>query len=89
MPVLIDNYFRTDWRTRTHSCEACEWQGDSRAMALEPSAEQSEYSCPQCEDILLIVQHPDLAQVQAAAAAGNAEAAEQLALLQEFQDSRH
>lgn len=89
MPLLIDNYFQNGWRHQRLTCDACEWQGDSRAMALEPDAEQSEYSCPQCEDILLIVQHPDLAQVQAAAAAGNAEAIEQLALLQEFQHSRH
>ncbi|MGW8127859.1 MAG: hypothetical protein ACWGG5_05985 [Stenotrophomonas sp.] len=50
-------------------------------MELELHDEQSEYACPQCEFPLLVVLHPDLAQVQAAAAAGNAEAAEQLAIL--------
>ena len=50
-------------------------------MEMELHDEQSQYSCPQCEFPLLIVQHPDLAAVQAAAAAGNAEAQQQLDIL--------
>ena len=39
-------------------------------------------ACP-CGNLLLIVSHPDLAQVQRAAAAGNAEAVAQLAIVEE------
>jgi hypothetical protein len=84
MPELVGDYFQPGWRTRTLECGACEWRGDSRAMTLEPHAEQSEYLCPQCEDILLVVRHPDLAQVRAAADAGHPEAIEQLALLEDY-----
>jgi hypothetical protein len=79
MPELVGDYFQPGWRTRTLECGACEWRGDSGAMTLEPHAEQSEYLCPQCEDILLVVRHPDLAQVRAAADAGHPEAMEQRA----------
>jgi hypothetical protein len=84
MPELVGDYFQPGWRTRSIECTACEWRGDSRAMTLEPHAEQSEYLCPQCEDILLVVRHPDIEQVRAAAADGHPEAVEQLTLLQEY-----
>ncbi len=88
MPHLIDNYFSPGWRDRRLACGACEWEGDSRAMTLEPHRDQSEYACPQCEDILLVVSHPDLDQVRAAAAAGNAEAQQQMELLEAFERSK-
>ena len=88
MTRMIDNYFST-WRDQRHACPACEWEGDSAGMSLEPHREQSEYSCPQCECLLLVVSHPELAQVQAAAAAGHAEAIEQLALLEAFASRGH
>ena len=50
-------------------------------MEMELHDEQTEYSCPQCELPLLVVPHPNLQQVQAAAAAGNEEAQQQLAIL--------
>ena len=84
VPLLIDDYFQPGWRLRAVTCAACEWEGDSRAMTLEPHEDLSEYLCPRCEDIVLVVRHPDLAQVQAAAAAGHPEAIEQLALMQEY-----
>lgn len=87
MTLNIDNYFSA-WRDAPHTCAACEWQGSSVQMELEPHREQSEYSCPQCECLLLVVAHPDLAQVQTAAAAGHPEAVEQLALLDAFTASR-
>lgn len=84
MTVLIDNYFAAGWRQASHACAACGWSGPVAALELEPHREQSEYSCPQCECLLLVVAHPDLAQVRAAAAAGHPEAIEQLALLEAF-----
>lgn len=86
MSRLIDDYFQPGWRTREVECAACGWRGDSRAMALQPHEDFSEYQCPRCEDIVLVVRHPDLEQVRAAAAAGHPEAREQLALLQEYLD---
>ncbi|WP_024868174.1 hypothetical protein [Pseudoxanthomonas suwonensis] len=84
MTVLVENYFQVDWRSRTIECEACEWRGDSRQMSLEPHEDLSEYLCPRCEDILLVVRHPDMDQVRAAAAAGHPEALEQLALVEDY-----
>ena len=81
MTTTITDYYQPGWRDQPHTCPACGWQGGSRQMELELHDEQSEYACPQCEFRLLVVLHPDLAQVQAAAAAGNAEAGEQLAIL--------
>ncbi len=81
MTTTLSDYYQPGWRDHRHTCPACEWQGSSRQMELELHDEQSEYTCPQCEFPLLVVLHPDLPQVQAAAAAGNAEAAGQLAIL--------
>jgi predicted RNA-binding Zn-ribbon protein involved in translation (DUF1610 family) len=84
MAELVANFYEPGWRSRRYECDACQWRGDSRQMSLEPHEDQSEYSCPQCEDILIIVRHPSLDQVQEAAAQGHPEAVEQLALLEEY-----
>ena len=84
MAELVDDYFQPGWRSRRVECAACEWRGDSRGMSLQPHEDLSEYLCPQCEDILLVVRHPDIGQVRAAAAAGHPEALEQLALVEEY-----
>ena len=84
MTVLIDDFFAAGWRQAIHTCAACEWSGPLEALELEPHREQSEYSCPHCECLVLVVAHPDLARVQAAAAAGHPGAIEQLALLEAF-----
>ncbi|WP_374013508.1 hypothetical protein [Pseudoxanthomonas koreensis] len=88
MPELIEDYFRPGWRSRPLTCEACEWNGDSTQMTLEPHEDLSEYLCPRCEDIMLVVRHPDLAQVRAAAAAGHPEALEQLALVDAYRQHK-
>ena len=81
MTTTLTDYYQPHWREQRHICPACDWQGDSRQMEMELHDEQTESACPQCEFPLLVVLHPNLAQVQAAAAAGNAEAQEQLAIL--------
>ena len=81
MTTTINDYYQPGWRSQQHTCPACDWQGDSRQMEMELHDEQSEYTCPHCEFLLLVVLHPDLVQIQAAAAAGNAEAREQLEIL--------
>ena len=82
MAELIPDYFTAGWRERILPCP-CGWQGDSRAMAMELHDAVTDYACPQCGNLLLIVSHPTLEQVRAAAAAGNAEAASQLAIIEE------
>lgn len=88
MITTIENYYAPLWREHEHTCAACDWQGKAAAMAMDAHREQSEYSCPHCECLLLVVVHPDLAQVQDAAAAGHPEALEQLALLDAFHAHR-
>lgn len=82
MIVTIHNYYQPGWRDQQHTCDACDWQGTSRGMEMELHDEQTEYSCPQCECPVLVVQHPTLEDVKAAAAAGNEEAQQQLAILE-------
>jgi hypothetical protein len=52
-------------------------------MRMELHEEVTDYACPACECTLLIVSHPDLDQVRQAAANGNTEAQQQLALVEE------
>ncbi len=61
----------------------CGWEGDSRGMAMELHDAVTDYACPACGNLLLIVSHPDLAQVRRAAAAGHPEAIDQLAIVEE------
>lgn len=84
MATTVDNYFQPGWREQQHTCAACEWKGDSRGMVMELAEDVTEYDCPVCENPLLIVVHPDMEQVQAAAAAGNPEAQEHLDILASF-----
>jgi len=79
MAVTLDNYFVPGWRDATYTCAACEWQGSARQMPMELHEDQ--FDCPQCENPILLVVHPSLAQVQAAAAEGHPEAIEQLDIL--------
>jgi len=81
MAVTLDNYFTAGWRDQLHTCPACEWQGTSREMSMELHEDEAEFDCPQCENPILLVVHPSLAQVQAAAAEGHPEAIEQLEIL--------
>lgn len=82
MAELIRNYFMPRWRTDRIGC-ACGWEGDSAAMRMELHDEVTDYACPACENTLLIVSHPNMEQVQQAAAEGNVEARQQLALVEE------
>ncbi|MEL1263644.1 hypothetical protein [Pseudoxanthomonas putridarboris] len=82
MAELVPDYFSAGWRTRALACP-CGWEGDSRGMAMELHDQVTDYACPQCGNLLLIVTHPTLAQVRQAAAEGQAEAIEQLAIVEE------
>ncbi|WP_421588726.1 hypothetical protein [Stenotrophomonas maltophilia] len=48
---------------------------------MELHEDEAQFDCPQCENPILLVVHPSLAQVQAAAAEGHPEAIEQLDIL--------
>jgi len=88
--TVVQDYFAPEWRSLPLDC-ACGWGGHTGLMQMQPTAEASTYACPQCSFELLVVVHPDLAQVRQAAARGHGEAIEQLALLEEaraFLDAR-
>ncbi len=82
MADIIRNYFTPGWRSDRLSC-ICGWEGTSANMQMELHEEVTDYACPACENTLLIVSHPDMQQVQQAAASGNVEAQQQLALVEE------
>ena len=82
MAEIIRNYFIPGWRTDHLHC-VCGWEGSSASMAMELHEEVTDYACPACENTLLIVSHPNMEQVQQAAAEGNLEAQQQLALVEE------
>lgn len=82
MARIVRDYFVADWRSDALIC-VCGWEGDSAGMVMELHDEVTDYACPVCEATLLIVSHPDLEQVRDAAARGNAEAQQQLALVEE------
>ena len=82
MAEIVHDYFTPDWRTRGFSC-ACGWQGNSQDMVMDLHDDVTDYACPACENTLLIVSHPDMAQVRQAAIDGNPEALQQLALVEE------
>ena len=82
MAEIIRNYFTPGWRSDRLSC-ICGWEGTSANMQMELHEEVTDYACPACENTLLIVSHPDMQQVQQAAASGNVEAQLQLALVEE------
>lgn len=81
MALTLDNYFAAGWRDQPHTCPACEWKGTARQMSMELHEDEAEFDCPVCENPILLVVHPSLAQVQAAAADGHPEAIEQLEIL--------
>lgn len=82
MAEILHDYFTSGWRSRVLDC-ACGWQGDTKSMAMELHDEVTDYACPQCANLLLIVTHPSLEQVRQAAADGNEEAQQQLAIVEE------
>ncbi|WP_296278413.1 hypothetical protein [Pseudoxanthomonas sp.] len=82
MAELVPDYFSAGWRGRSLACP-CDWAGDSRAMAMELHDAVTDYACPQCGNLLLIVSHPSLEQVRAAAAEGNEEARTHLGIIEE------
>ncbi len=81
MAELLRDYFTGGWRERVLEC-ACGWRGDSRAMVMDLHDEVTDYACPQCANLLLIVNHPGLEDVRRAAEAGHPEAREHWAILQ-------
>ena len=86
MAQVVDNAYAPGWRDADTACEACGWHGSVAAMRMEPDRDATDYACPGCGNLLLIVAHPTLEQVRTAAASGDVDAAEQLALLAQFAD---
>lgn len=82
MSGLIQPYFTPDWRQRVIDC-ACGWQGASADMVMDLQEEVTDFACPRCESLLLIIPHPSLDEVRQAAADGHEEASQQLAIIEE------
>ncbi len=80
--LVVDDYFSDGWKNLPLDCD-CGWTGHPGLMRMQVDADASTYACPQCSAELLVVLHPDLKQVQRAAAGGKIAAIEQLDLLEE------
>ncbi|MFO0821191.1 MAG: hypothetical protein U1A77_24820 [Pirellulales bacterium] len=74
----ICNYYDGEWRSKSFTCPNCNWLGSVGDMHMATHAELADYSCPRCGKMILIVSYPTIAEIRAAAAAGNAEAAAEL-----------
>jgi predicted RNA-binding Zn-ribbon protein involved in translation (DUF1610 family) len=70
--------------SREFSCHSCSWRGPgSQLKQGELFAQLVEYDCPQCGERVTFASFPTYAETQAAAEAGNAEAIEGLAGIDE------
>ncbi|MFQ5699334.1 MAG: hypothetical protein ACE5IL_13750 [Myxococcota bacterium] len=47
------------WRSDLFRC-ACGWEGRTDEMAIDCATDVSDYSCPRCDCMLVIVGHPTL-----------------------------
>jgi predicted RNA-binding Zn-ribbon protein involved in translation (DUF1610 family) len=65
----IFDYYSDDWRSKTFTCPGCGWQGAADGMDMEPHAELADYSCPECDHMILIVNFPTIEETRKAAAA--------------------
>ena len=68
-------YYSDDWRSKIFTCPSCGWQGVADGMDMELYAELADYSCTECDDMILIVSFPTMEETRTAAAAGNEKAA--------------
>ncbi len=70
--MTVAPYFST-WRDQTLHCR-CDWTGRAGDLKPEMHSELMDLSCPECDQMLLIVPYPTVAEVEQAAAAGDPEA---------------
>lgn len=63
------------------TCPRCGWNGTAKEGDKESYSELFDVSCPNCEQMLLIVSYPTTGETEEAAKGGNKEALEELASL--------
>ena len=61
---------------------ACGWSGAFREMSISGFDELVDGSCPSCDTMLIVRSFPTKDEIREAAAAGNREAAEELARME-------
>jgi hypothetical protein len=88
MPARILTYYDDDWRSQHADCPDCDWSGTAAEMDSEIYRELTEFSCPTCDRILLIVAHPTRGEIERAAARGVKEALQHLALIRRAEGTR-
>lgn len=79
MAAQILRYYDDDWRSPVQACPGCGWSGIAAEMSMELYEELADYSCPDCDRMLLVVGHPTLEEIVRAAGRGVEEAIEHLA----------
>ena len=87
MQKRICSYYDDDWRAQHTDCPNCHWSGTPAEMDSEVYRELIEFSCPNCDQILLMVEHPAREEVERAAARGVEEAIQHLALIRRAETS--
>ncbi len=71
-------YYDTTWRLQEFTCPTCGWCGCVDDMEQDWYAELTDFSCPSCDKMILIVSYPTLHEIKQAALSGNAEAIKEL-----------
>lgn len=72
------DYYQWD-RAATIVCPRCDWSGPGTRGSVNTFDELLDVRCPLCDQMLLVIGYPTLAQIEAAARTGHREAIEQLA----------
>ncbi len=89
LPRLVEDCYDDEWRRDLVVCD-CGWMGKAEQMRFGTTELANDYSCQNCDALLLIVPHPEPDHTEQAAAAGSPQAVEQLAtvefLLQRIRD---
>ena len=65
--MAIFQYHDKSWRERGFTCPECRWSGSTDDMGHDVFGELTEFSCAKCDKTLVIVPHPTLEQMLAAA----------------------
>jgi predicted RNA-binding Zn-ribbon protein involved in translation (DUF1610 family) len=88
MMAKLFNYFDKAWRSDSFACPSCAWNGPSAAMTSESHKELMDFSCPQCDKMILIVSYPTLGEISRAAQSGNTEAQSELVRIRQHGKKR-
>lgn len=77
------DYYQWD-RSQDLTCPRCGWSGAGTDGSVNTFDELLDVRCPECDQILLVVGYPTLVEIQAAVRAGDREAIEELAGIEQY-----